>query len=275
MVIDLDDETIDLCDDDAGSEAHAQAAARGVAGAPTPQPFLALRAPTAGIVRQVALPGGVVDPTICAHASAIAQQLNCIGVDGRGLAAAVAAAFPYADVYAGRERSARWGVAAKASFSRPGSIDVRRPRSGSGPIVVNMFAQWEMGASFKYKRVPAPGSMRDSRDQREIWFQEGLDAIASMQPRLDSIAFPHQIGCGLGGGIWEHYEKMIRMFAARQAHIDVVIVTRCGGGGRGTGGRGTPAPRTGGKRARDEDALAEGHGGLGRNSRIAAFFDRA
>lgn len=195
-------------------------------------------------VREVVLPDGVVDARIGELAQAIVQQLNCIGVNGRGLAKAVATAFPYADAYATRQPSGTWGVAAAASFSRPGSIDVCRPAGRfAGPVVLNMYSQWEMGAPLKYNRVPAPGSLPDSLEQRERWFQECLDAVSRVDPLPTSIAFPMHIGCGLGGGRWQNYERMIHAFAANHPHVSVLIVKQGNApsrhGGRGShGGRG-------------------------------------
>lgn len=207
------------------------------------------RAAPAGNVREAVLPDGVVDASIGDVADAIVQQLNCIGVSGRGLAKAVATAFPYADSYAEREKSSKWGIAQAGSFARPGSIHVRRPHAtgAAGPVVFNLFSQWEMGAPLKYNRVPTPDALRDSREQRELWFEECLDEVSRTSPLPKSIAFPVNIGCGLGGGRWENYERMIRAFAAKHPAVSVLIVKQGAAdrGGRAGGGR----PATG-KRSR-------------------------
>jgi hypothetical protein len=109
--------------------------------------------------------------------------------------------------------------------SKPGTIDVRRPPAGEVglgcPIVLNLFAQWEMGAAGKYNRVkPAPD---DSKEQRELWFQQCLAEVGKLDPKPSSIAFPHEIGCGLAGGSWPHYERMILEFAEANKDIEVSI----------------------------------------------------
>ena len=58
--------------------------------------------------------------------------------------------------------------------------------------VINLYGQCRPG-------VPKSAV---SSAEREQYFQQGLDAIAALQPRPTSIAFPHLIGCGLAGGKW-------------------------------------------------------------------------
>ena len=73
----------------------------------------AAAAPSAGLkrtrdasalVRRLALPGGVLDPSILNSVEMIAQQSNCVGCDGRGLAAGVAATLTYGCPYRARRR---------------------------------------------------------------------------------------------------------------------------------------------------------------------------
>ena len=52
----------------------------------------------------LSLPGGVLDDSVLGRVDAIAQQENCVGCDGRGLAAAVAEKLPYGCSYADRRR---------------------------------------------------------------------------------------------------------------------------------------------------------------------------
>jgi hypothetical protein len=50
-----------------------------------------------------------------------------------------------------------------------------------------------------------------------------LIKIADIQPKVNSVAFPHLIGCGLGGGDWKCYERLIAQFAESNPGIQVVI----------------------------------------------------
>ena len=94
--------------------------------------------PRSGKIERVHAAGGVLDPTILARVDAIVQQSNCVGCDGRGLAAAIAEKLPYGDTYKDRRPMppAR-KFAIPEDRATPGSIAVRR---GSGPAVVSLFA---------------------------------------------------------------------------------------------------------------------------------------
>eukprot|EP00966_Prymnesium_polylepis_P014860 343461-Prymnesium_polylepis.1 len=103
----------------------------------------------------------------------VTLQCNCVGCDGRGLADAVAKTLPFGCSYKERRRmppSNKFAV--PEDRATPGTIDVRRPPATvfgapKQPKVINVFAQWEMGAAGKYNRVhPAPPS--DSAKQREV-----------------------------------------------------------------------------------------------------------
>ena len=194
--------------------------------------------PTYGFVKRLDLPGGVLDNSILARVAAVAQQSNCVGVDGRGLAAGIAEKLPYGCSYKDRRpmppTGPRGRVASKFAVvedrATPGSVDVRRPPAAifggggsSRPIVLNMFAQYEMGAPGKYRRVtPMPA---DSAAERVRWFQQCLDRIAALMSelRLPSIAFPHEIGCGLAGGNWATYNQMLVEFARANPRVEVFV----------------------------------------------------
>ena len=76
------------------------------AAAAPPVPSAGLKRPrdAGALVRRLALPGGVLDPSILNSVEAIAQQSNCVGCDGRGLAAGVAATLAYGCPYRARRR---------------------------------------------------------------------------------------------------------------------------------------------------------------------------
>ena len=107
-----------------------------------------------------------------------------------------------------------------------------------------------MGPAGKYNRVqPAPPS--DSVDAREAWFAECLVAVGKL--KLPSLAFPHEIGCGLAGGHWPAYHAMLKDFASAHPETEVFICRW--GGGHGSGGRGRGGGGKGGG--------AGGRGGAG------------
>jgi hypothetical protein len=149
-------------------------------------------------MKRLDVPGGVLDTKILANCQAIVQQTNCIGCHPAGLAEGIAKALPYGCSYKQRraEPPAR-KFAVAADRSEPGTIDFRRPPpdASNSPIVINMFAQWELGPALKYNRVPCPATYgSDSSANREIWFQRCLDKIAALgEEKPSSIAFPYEI----------------------------------------------------------------------------------
>jgi len=69
-----------------------------------------------------------------------------------------------------------------------------------------------------------PGKENDSAADREAYFEQGLDYIKTQEPDLKSIAFPEGIGCGIGGGHWPTYKKMIQKLARDMPGCTVYIV---------------------------------------------------
>lgn len=121
----------------------------------------------------------------------ICHQCNCISKDAAGLAYTLFNRFPYANIYKDRTVS-----------DVPGTIKIR----GNGEdqrYIINMLAQFYPG------RI---GYEKDSKESRETYFKSCLDQISQLD-NLKSIAFPWLIGCGIAGGDWEHYYKMIFDFA--------------------------------------------------------------
>ena len=69
-----------------------------------------------------------------------------------------------------------------------------------------------------------PGKRADSSADREAYFKKALADIQRKAPDLKSIAFPENIGCGIGAGIWPNYEQMILDFASDMPGCTVYIV---------------------------------------------------
>lgn len=138
----------------------------------------------------------------------IAHQCNCVSQYSSGLARHLFDRFPYANTYAGRTEP-----------NQPGTIQVL----GNGTnerLVINLYAQY-------YPGYPVKGNW-DSQEAREQYFSDCLNAIAGLKyganfPKLESIAFPSGIGCGLAGGDWEHYSKMLEDFANAYKDVKVVL----------------------------------------------------
>ena len=109
----------------------------------------------------------------------IVHQCNCKTNYPKGLSKEMFKKFPSANDY-------------KDNIKRkPGTIKVHGR-------VINLFGQ-------KY-----PGKPRsyETKEQRIEWFKQGLDEIKKLKP--NSLAFPYQIGCGLAGGEWDEYYKILK-----------------------------------------------------------------
>tara|TARA_B110001452_G_scaffold85393_1_gene69781 strand:- start:161 stop:820 length:660 start_codon:yes stop_codon:yes gene_type:complete len=187
-----------------------------------------------------ATPNGILDDSLLREVDAIVQQCNCIGCEGKGLALGIANKWAWGSSYSGRRRmppANRFAVPEDRAI--PGTIDVRRGPPGSGtPLVINLFAQYEMGKPGVYKRVPFPPGVNDLAPQRERWFAECLEAISRLPSKPRSVAFPFWIGCGLAGGNWGKYRRMIDDFSRANPDVSVVIATMADGGRGKGGGRG-------------------------------------
>jgi hypothetical protein len=111
----------------------------------------------------------------------IVHQANCQSTYARGLAQHLFRVYPEANTY-------------NPTFTRvPGTISVHGP-------IINMYAQ------------DTPGKTRSNnqRDKRLEWFQNGLDEIGDQLLDAKKIYFPYKIGCGMAGGNWVDYLKMIQ-----------------------------------------------------------------
>lgn len=132
----------------------------------------------------------------------IAHQANAVTNYCSGLAFYIFEKYPYSDIYKNRFLA-----------DEPGSIKI----CGNGEeqrYVINMIAQYDPG--------PPKFQGRDTKENREKYFQQCLDQISKIE-NLESIAFPYLIGCGLAKGIWNNYLEMLTNFEDQLNNVDVVI----------------------------------------------------
>ena len=130
----------------------------------------------------------------------ICHQCNCLTDHAAGIAQAIFSRFPYADIYKLRSKNHT-----PTLEEQLGNIIIKGNGTGQR-FIINMMAQVYPGAP-KY-----PDSRKDGTLVRQAAFQECLHKITQL-PELQSVAFPWQIGCNLGGGDWQVYRHMIREFA--------------------------------------------------------------
>jgi O-acetyl-ADP-ribose deacetylase (regulator of RNase III) len=130
----------------------------------------------------------------------IAHQCNSVSNQAGGLAYHLFNCFPHADIYSHRP----YPYKAKGD-DLPGNIIVR----GDGKKdrhVINMIAQYYPG------EPSSDSSLIDSAKIREGYFWQCLLKISRIE-ELYSIAFPYGIGCGLAGGNWDNYHRMLKNFS--------------------------------------------------------------
>jgi len=136
----------------------------------------------------------------------IAHQCNCLTSNSAGFANKVFTRYPEADIYKTRNKNTT--VKDLPKEQKPSQIIVREK-------VINMLSQ------------VFPGKPRfedgiDSRTNRLVYFRKCLEDISLIKD-IKSVAFPHGIGCNMGGGKWEDYKKEIENFAQRNYKVQVFV----------------------------------------------------
>lgn len=129
----------------------------------------------------------------------LCHQVNCLGKMGSGIARSVRDRFPTAyEEY----RSLCHGA------DSPGTLMGRILQSDCDcKTIIHMFAQERCGRHIRYTDYAA--------------FRECLRKIKSAIPTGSTIALPHGIGCGLGGGDWDIILPMIEEELANDYEIEV------------------------------------------------------
>lgn len=134
-------------------------------------------------------------------ANVLCHQVNCMGKMGSGIAKTVREKFPKVyDEYMAmcrHENNTPDTLLGKTLLVRCGD-----------QVIANLFAQRNYGYDGKqYTNYEA--------------FNKCLQHIRESVPVGSSIAFPHGIGCGLGGGKWEVILSMIEEELSADYEIEV------------------------------------------------------
>jgi O-acetyl-ADP-ribose deacetylase (regulator of RNase III) len=125
----------------------------------------------------------------------LVHQCNCVSKTAEGLAADVFRTFPESNVYATRTEPSVPGTIVKCGH------------------IVNLFGQYK----------PGPPSEKELGIQRLQWFHQGLLKLQDLSKEYHTVAFPFGIGCGLAGGQWKAYCKLLREFARTSGFTRVVL----------------------------------------------------
>lgn len=166
----------------------------------------------------------------------ILQQCNCVTIYPHGLAADLEKTFPGTCPYYLRKgvstsktipMERKLNVAKKEDRSEPGTVMILSDEGH--PHIVNMFAQYSPGKvqpanKIWWQLVLADGDsvyenqVPDQSIDREKYFATCLDTIFEYFEGTNDtikIAVPYMIGCGLAGGDWNHYKKMLEDFEVK------------------------------------------------------------
>ena len=172
--------------------------------------------PCRSVIR-LCFPKGLMDKKLLEITTNLAHQVNA---DPRkkpgGLAKELTKLYEFADLHNEGAEGPQDDLLGTARIDTEPS-DPKGPQGQKAAIrIVSIYGQRKGGK---------PGGERDSSAAREEYFKNGLKDIKRQVPDLESIAFPEKIGCVIGGGDWETYEKMICEFAHDMPSCTVYIVS--------------------------------------------------
>jgi O-acetyl-ADP-ribose deacetylase (regulator of RNase III) len=150
----------------------------------------------------------------------IVQQTCCTACRAHGLSEAIAAQFPHGNPYKIRKPVApRKNFACLEDRGKPGTCLILGDGTPEKRWVACLMGQVAMGKPGVYDSVGLP----DSREDRERYFQAALEDLASRIPEKSSLAFPWKIGCGLAGGNWCVYQKILETWCSRNPGFRVTL----------------------------------------------------
>lgn len=149
----------------------------------------------------------------------IVQQCCCTGCRPHGLSQALATMFPHANPYKLRLPIKKGGnTARQEDRATPGTV-VLLGNGEDQRYVACLFAQYAMGKPGKYEAF----GVSDSAKDRERYFADSLESLATAIPEGSSLAFPYGIGCGLAGGSWPKYEALLRDWLCKHPSFRVTL----------------------------------------------------
>ena len=129
----------------------------------------------------------------------IVHQCNCISKTWSGLADAIFQKYPYSNIYQERQLG--------KYIHTPGEIYIRGD-GANNRYIINATAQIYPGKPSSKEFLNFVDGIKD----RKQFFYNCLMAIADVKD-LHSVAFPYKIGCGLAGGDWKIYSKILEKFS--------------------------------------------------------------
>ena len=156
----------------------------------------------------------------------IVQQCNCLTIHSHGLSLDISMEFPGVNFYSSRRQVGRRNLAIPEDRDIPGTCKILNN-------VCAIFGQWRPGKLYsRYWSNYPESDPSETKTSREEWFISGLIDLENKLKQFNktetnkyhTMAFPYRIGCGLAGGDWNRYYKMIQIFALRNPDLKVDIV---------------------------------------------------
>ena len=142
---------------------------------------------------------------LCAKESYICQQCNCLTLKSHGLSKSISDKYEWANPYAIRPKKS---ANSTSEPDEPGTIvEMSHPlKPDKYPTVLCFMSQWCPGKPNKFNQYYSK-EYADTVSEREGWFQNCLDILDENE--YSTVAVPYGIGCGLAGGNWTNYKKML------------------------------------------------------------------
>ncbi len=137
-------------------------------------------------------------------ADCIVQQVNAVTKTSRGLSASIAKAFPYADLYSIR-----------TSKSEMATV-ILSEKCSSPTTIAHFVAQLAPGKPGAYCKLYGIDPADDTAEKRLEAFTTCLQSllVIASEKKWKRVAFPARVACGLAGGDWATYKKLLETFAS-------------------------------------------------------------
>ena len=144
----------------------------------------------------------------------ICQQCNCNTIKSHGLSKSISDRYSWANPYNIRPKKSNNST---TDPDEPGTIiELEHPyEPNKFPIFLCFMGQWLPGKPYVFKKY-YPNTYNDTYENRKQWFQNCLDILD--ENKYNKVAVPYMIGCGLAGGKWTEYKKMLE-----DCHTKIVI----------------------------------------------------
>lgn len=153
----------------------------------------------------------ITDDILNATEDYIVQQCCCTAVKPAGLSKAIADKFNV-NPYINRRPMKKGGnTAIEEDRATPGSCIILGERK-----IACLFGQYAQGK-------PGANEVADGAKDRRVYFSAAFMDLLTQIPPDASLAIPYKIGCGLAGGNWDLYERLINKIAVANPTLTITI----------------------------------------------------